>query len=338
MPTLDDADDSRRPPIRQGNPAATPPTYPKRPPFFANRLIRLLQKSCAANEIGVEACWLVTCVALVEDAKRYSGPVTFWTGQLLPITGFQSWGRLDRARQRAVEAGWLHYIAGTNRQSARYWTLVPASVAAAFDDSPVDELNHHNSDSLDINHQNRAHDGERNVVETESTRDRSEDLSWPGPIPKPKPHGNHGECIPGREQVWRDLKDADVRTLARSPDEARLRELYRVGVTRWGWPDDGAMMHRLLAMVRHCGTAATIEHPAAVLKASLRDRAYGRLSDADEDWARSVMTAWRRPTAAPVVAVDLTADRSGDEPSRSRAAQMSALAAMARTADSRAGP
>ena len=123
------------------------PEYPTRSSFFANSLIRLLQKSCAANDIGIESCWLITCIALVEDAKRYTGPVSFWTGQLLPITGFNSWGRLDRARARAVNAGWLVYEPGTKHTAARYWTQVPDAVRNVFDDRPIDEVDHRNSDA-----------------------------------------------------------------------------------------------------------------------------------------------------------------------------------------------
>lgn len=162
--------------------SATQHEYPKRPPFFANRLIRLLQKSCAANEIGIESCWLVTCIALIEDAKRYSGPVSFWTGQLLPISGFNSWGRLDRSRQRAVNAGWLHYVPGTNRQAATYWTNIPPQIEAAFDDAPVDEGNHQNVERQKVNHQNRAQNGERTVIEIGSKRGSS----IPTPMPFPK--------------------------------------------------------------------------------------------------------------------------------------------------------
>lgn len=144
--------------------------------IWANKLIRLLQKSCAANSIGIEACWLVTCIVLVEDAKHYSGPVTFWTGQLLPITGFQSWGRLDRARERAVEAGWLHYRGGTNRQCGIYWSLIPDAVLRAFNDSPVDEVNHHNGDS----------DGDRNVIDPGLKRDDAVNLL---PVPVPEEEG-----------------------------------------------------------------------------------------------------------------------------------------------------
>lgn len=144
--------------------------------IWANKLVRLLQKCCAANSIGIEACWLVTCVALVEDAKHYSGPVTFWTGQLLPITGFQSWGRLDRARKKAVEAGWLHYRSGTNRQCGIYWSMIPDDVSKAFNDSPVDEVNHCIGDSSKVDHQNEAPNSDRNVIDAGSKRDDAVNL------------------------------------------------------------------------------------------------------------------------------------------------------------------
>lgn len=102
------------------------PEYPNRGmKFHAIKLTRALNKRCVANTIGVDACWLITTIALTEDAKRYSGPVTFWTGQILPATGFQSWDRLNRARKKAVEGGWLFYRSGGKSKAASYWTKYP---------------------------------------------------------------------------------------------------------------------------------------------------------------------------------------------------------------------
>ena len=142
--------------------------YPKRPKFWANRLIRVLHKSCAANDIGVEACWLVTVIVQVEDSTRYSKAVTFWNGQLLPVTGFESWGRLDRARARAVEAGWLHYESGGRRQAGKYWATIPPEVEAVFPDTQLNDdlahrVDHHNSDL----HEDNA------VIETGLKRDQN---------------------------------------------------------------------------------------------------------------------------------------------------------------------
>ena len=50
---------------------STDSTYPKRDSFHAHRVVRLMFKSCASQSMGVDAVLLVTCIAMVEDAKRY---------------------------------------------------------------------------------------------------------------------------------------------------------------------------------------------------------------------------------------------------------------------------
>lgn len=112
--------------------------YPAREPFFAHRFVRVLTKSAAVQELGTEAAWLLTVVAHQEDAKRYSGPVTYWNEQLMPLCGFASKGRLVRARERAVAAGWLHYEPGAKGQPGRYWCQVPES-QQSLTDGPCDE-------------------------------------------------------------------------------------------------------------------------------------------------------------------------------------------------------
>lgn len=172
--------------------------YPSRPKFWASRFLRLLQKCCAANEIGIEACWLLTVIALVEDSKRYSGPVTFWTNQILPITGFSSWGRLDRARAKAVESGWLHYEVGKTRKIGKYWCLIPEHMLDVFDDTPIDALDHHQNgdDEPKADHQNGDANGDRVVMQTvigcKSKRGQSvsqngePSIPIPNPVPKEK--------------------------------------------------------------------------------------------------------------------------------------------------------
>jgi len=100
-------------------------SYPKRDKFFAHKAVRLMFKTCAAQIIGVDAVLLCTCIAHIEDAKRYSGPVTFYNDQLLPLLGFGKWDRLDRARRRAIRGGWLHYQPPPSgyRQPGTYWVL-----------------------------------------------------------------------------------------------------------------------------------------------------------------------------------------------------------------------
>ena len=103
--------------------------YPKREPFFAHKLFRRMGHVCAALEIGVDACWLVAIIAHTEDAARYNGPVGWWNNRLQDIAGFGSWDTLNRARKRAVAAGWLHYEAGGKGKIGKYWTMIPARYA-----------------------------------------------------------------------------------------------------------------------------------------------------------------------------------------------------------------
>ena len=109
----------------QNNSVGVVEGYPQRPKYWANRVIRKMNKSCAANEIGPEGFTLVSTIAMTEDAKRYLAAVTFFNGQLMPITGLRSESRLDRTRKRCIETGWLHYEPGTKSTPGRYWTLIP---------------------------------------------------------------------------------------------------------------------------------------------------------------------------------------------------------------------
>jgi hypothetical protein len=113
-------------------------SYPKRQAFFAHKFIRTLARSCAANVIGPEACWLLTIIAMTEDAKQYSGPVTFYGDILASQCGFST-RVMQRARRNAVEAGWLHYVPGTNRRAASYWVTMPSGEAAKINKQTHDD-------------------------------------------------------------------------------------------------------------------------------------------------------------------------------------------------------
>ena len=112
--------------------------YPIREAYFSHRFCRLLTKAAVAQEISPESCWLLTVIAHQEDAKRYRGPVTYYNGQLMPLCGFASEGRLIRARDRAVKAGWLYYRAGGKRKPGIYWCTIPTDYERV-PDSPNDE-------------------------------------------------------------------------------------------------------------------------------------------------------------------------------------------------------
>lgn len=105
---------------------------------YAQRFTRLLIKQAAAQSISVEAFALLTVVVATEDAKRYRGPVAFYNEQLMMLLGFGSKERLVKARERAIEAGWLHYQAGAKSRAGLYFVDIPKGLAG-IPDNPVDE-------------------------------------------------------------------------------------------------------------------------------------------------------------------------------------------------------
>ena len=136
--------------------------YPQRESHWAHKLVRLMLRSCAAQDIGADGFTLVTAIAHTEDAKRYCGAVTFWNEQLMPLLGFNSWGQLDRARTKAVEAGWLHYECGGKRKVGRYWTTIPAGLTDTTD-----------SDTSCDYHDSIAKNGDKAEIEAGQNRDRT---------------------------------------------------------------------------------------------------------------------------------------------------------------------
>ncbi len=70
---------------------------------------------------------LVILVATTEDSRRYTSPVRFFNDQLRNILGV-SYGAFQRARKRAVEAGWLQVISGARGTASRYWVTIPSEL------------------------------------------------------------------------------------------------------------------------------------------------------------------------------------------------------------------
>lgn len=121
-----------------------PDRYPTRDKFFAFRFCRLLAKTASAQELGPDVCWLLTVIAMQEDAKRYKGAVTYYNDQLAPLCGFSE-KSLMRARNTAIDSGWLHYTAGGNRKAGRYWCLIPNHL----DDIPDTQMDESAESSTD---------------------------------------------------------------------------------------------------------------------------------------------------------------------------------------------
>jgi hypothetical protein len=111
--------------------------YPKRDSHFAHRFCRVLHKSCAAQDIGRDACYLLTVIAHTEDAARYSGAVRYWNTQLEQTMGFTSPKQLNNARRVAMEAGWLVYEREHDRGVGHYFVTIPARYLS-LSDSPIE--------------------------------------------------------------------------------------------------------------------------------------------------------------------------------------------------------
>jgi hypothetical protein len=165
--------------------------YPKRDVFFSHRFVRLLQKSCAAQDIGANACLFLCYIVHTEDAARYTGPVRFWNEQLMNVMGFKSPKQLNDARSKAESAGWLVYERSGNREVGRYWVTIPPDFEGLSD--TVIEENHsaiHSAGGMNsgMNKKRipeRLGDGSRNEFETESGKPSN---PIPNPIPNPDTH------------------------------------------------------------------------------------------------------------------------------------------------------
>jgi len=156
--------------------------YPKREPFFAHKFVRLLTKSCAAQDIGLNAFALLTVIAHQEDSARYSGPVRFWNEQLMNVLGFKSPKQLNDCRAKAIEFGWLSYERSGNREVGRYAVVIPEGFEG-LDDAPIEPIHSDIHSECGTNKERIAEqlgDGSRNESVTESGKP-----SVPIPIPDP---------------------------------------------------------------------------------------------------------------------------------------------------------
>lgn len=164
--------------------------YPKRPPHFAHKFCRKLTKTAVANTLGPEVCWLLTVVAHQEDAKRYSGPVTYWNDQLMAVAGLGSVGRLNRVRTAAIKSGWLFYKPGGKSKVGQYWVIVPEWAEklsdGSSDESEPSDMQSQNASQIERTNERQTEDKrERNGRETEDKRTTFNPYPSPSPLPSP---------------------------------------------------------------------------------------------------------------------------------------------------------
>lgn len=163
-------------------------TYPNRPPFFANKFIRKLTKTVVANELGADVCWLLTVIAVQEDACGYRKPISFHNAQLMLVGGIGSVRQLDRIRRAAVGRGWLHYVPGTRHAPAYYWVKVPPQFEGLDDGATSEQGGECDAGGAGVGGQTvarRGSDGGSSVVGASS--DGATFFPIPNPIPSSAP-------------------------------------------------------------------------------------------------------------------------------------------------------
>lgn len=185
--------------------------YPAgRTKFYANQVIRLLGKTCAANDIGLAAVWLVTQIVMTEDAAKYRRAVTFYDGQLMQIVGVNSQKTLALARNKAVEAGWLAYEPGFKGKAGQYFVTIPQA-ALDIDDHPMDEGSEESEEKCHVNFTSNQGTNLRGKSD-EPTGQRETNLQGKGqtilPVPVPVPNSLTratfltSETSEGFERFW----------------------------------------------------------------------------------------------------------------------------------------
>jgi len=251
------------------------PLHPKRSPFFAARVIRLMTKTAAAQEIGTSAFALVCIVGMQEDTKavRYSRPVTYFNDQLMSLLGVNSRAALERARSKAVQAGWLNYIPGGKGRPGKYWIGIPQHLEAIPDSAcdegtlfPIEgfcppENGRENSNEEGFPGRLRTGNGEANelyrnlpVRKRTGSGEETAHHSYLEPIPKDKTHSLPPSSPPekngrgeGEEGAQMDLlvdafSHATELDPLRSADE--LRKLEADFLTAWNATDGVQAYHR----------------------------------------------------------------------------------------------
>jgi hypothetical protein len=167
------------------------PAYPKRPPMFAMKAVRLMVKTCLAQRLGADGVMLLTVIASTEDAAHYRRPVDYWNEQIAPLCGFTV-SKFRRVRDKCVESGWLAYVPGSKSKAAQYWLTIP-EYAEGLDDAPTDEG--HDAGLLRTSAQEsqdssapvcRNPAGIRQECAQESGRNVRNILPVPDPVPDPK--------------------------------------------------------------------------------------------------------------------------------------------------------
>jgi len=189
----------------------------KYPNGFDRHFMRALLDCEAGSTIGPTGIALVVAIVTVEDKKRFSAPVDFWTLNLLRTLGISE-DALTVARRKCVEAGWLHYEHGTRGKAARYWvTIAGETNPQSPGQSP--------GQSLPIAETNPQSPGQSPGQRRVNSPDFQ---SYPPPIPKHTPQSRGGVCVDsdGKKNPNEDLAAALADVCGSRPKVKRAVEEF----------------------------------------------------------------------------------------------------------------
>lgn len=210
--------------------------YPTRPSFFAHKVCRLLGRTSAAQKITPAGAYLVTQIAMLEDTKRYSEPVSYMKTQLAPIIGV-SLATLKKITDKCVEEGWLYHQEPPkgSHEAGIYWVTIPPKFTD-FEDGAYD-------------HETKSFANLENEVRMKFQRSANEVSPFipiePNPIPDPEETCSSGDEPPSPEYTkffsafWENYpRKAGKRKASEEYDRAvgriaRARGLDRVAAHEW---------------------------------------------------------------------------------------------------------
>lgn len=207
--------------------------YPKRERFFAHRFVRLLAKTCAAQDIGPDGCWLLAVIAHLEDSKRYSASVSFYNAQLMAVMGFTREHTLIAARTRAVKAGWLHYEQGAKRQPGRYWVTIPEQCDRVPDGSCDESVRGLTEENVSATKETAGSSTDENVSESVGMASAKEQGKRQPflPNPNPEPKRESAQVDPRLLELIDQWNDAALAihapTVHRDPPPTNLRTIWK---------------------------------------------------------------------------------------------------------------
>jgi hypothetical protein len=167
--------------------------YPKnRPSYFGFKVIRLMAKVRAADQIGTSGLAMVSVIAMQEDACGYKRAVSFWNEPLMLDLGMRARNTFNRTREACIEAGWLKYKSGGTRKVGYYYVSIPDEFLDEKD-SAIDERL---SSNFERNEELMRDQSGTNLMRDqcgtneELMRDQCDTVStlYPIPIPNPTPN------------------------------------------------------------------------------------------------------------------------------------------------------